>query len=148
MSVAVLQQVCTVMRARRALIVVAHSAGVPFRISLDDHEPLRVEIITSDPSSFVTQTIESGTASMHSMADQDQRGIASDPIAGTYHAAMVAPLTSENMTVGAIVAMDREEELDEFDQDDLRLFDALVAHASANLERARYFEEIQHQKDL
>ncbi len=148
MSVAVLQQVCTVMRARRAFIVVAHSAGVPFRISLDDQEPLRVEIITLDPSSFVTETITSGAASMRSMADQDQRGIASDPIAGTYHAAMVAPLTSENMTVGAIVAIDREEELDEFDQDDLRLFDALVAHASANLERARYFEEIQHQKDL
>jgi diguanylate cyclase (GGDEF)-like protein len=148
MSVAVLEQVCTVMRARRAFIVVAHSAGVPFRISLDDHEPLRVEIITLDPSSFVTETIASGTASLRLLADQDQRGIASDPIAGTYHAAMVAPLTSENMTVGAIVAIDREEELDEFDQDDLRLFDALVAHASANLERARYFEEIQHQKDL
>jgi diguanylate cyclase (GGDEF)-like protein len=148
MSVAVLKQVCTVMRARRAFIVVAHTTGVPYRISLDDHEPLRVELITLDPSSFVTETIESGTASMRSTADQDQRGTASDPIAGTYHAAMVAPLTSENMTVGAIVAVDREEELDEFDQDDLLLFDALVAHASANLERARFFEEIQHQKDL
>jgi diguanylate cyclase (GGDEF)-like protein len=74
--------------------------------------------------------------------------IASDPLVGEYRAAIVAPLTSEKMTVGAIVVLDRDEEFDQFDKDDLRLFEALVAHASANLERARYFEEIQHQKDL
>ncbi len=148
MSVEVLRQVCTVMRARRAVVVFAHPTGVPFRISLHDQEPTRVELITLDPASFVTETIKSGTASLHMGTTADQRSTSSDLVAGEYRAAIVAPLTSENMTVGAIVAMDRDEEFDEFDQDDLRLFEALAAHASANLERARYFEEIQHQKDL
>ena len=82
------------------------------------------------------------------MTASEHHETASDPVVGEYRAAIVAPLTSEKMNVGAIVVLDRDEEFDQFDKDDLRLFEALVAHASANLERARYFEEIQHQKDL
>ena len=54
---------------------------------------------------------------------------------------------NENAAIGAIVAVDRDEELDGFDDDDLRLFEALVAHASANLERARLVEELRFEVD-
>jgi diguanylate cyclase (GGDEF)-like protein len=148
MSLAVLQQVCTVMRARRAQVVFAQPSGLPFRISLDGNEPARVELITLNPSSFVSEVIRTGTAALQTVTTSEHHETASDPVVGEYRAAIVAPLTSEKMTVGAIVVLDRDEEFDQFDKDDLRLFEALVAHASANLERARYFEEIQHQKDL
>ena len=66
MSLEVLSQVCTVMRARRAQLVLAEPSGIPRRISLDDHGPSEVELISLDESSIVTQAIESGVASLHS----------------------------------------------------------------------------------
>ncbi len=53
----------------------------------------------------------------------------------------------DNAVIGAMVALDRDEELDEFDEDDLRLFGTLVANASANLERARLVEELRYEVD-
>ncbi len=49
--------------------------------------------------------------------------------------------------IGAIVALDRDEDLDSFDEDDLRLFETLVAHASTSLERARLVEELRYEVD-
>jgi len=148
MSIEILQQVCTVMRARRALVVIAHPTGVPFRISLVGKKATPLELITLDPSSFVTRSIATKTTSLHIGTTAEHRSSAYDAVAGEYRAAIVAPLMSENVSVGAVVVMDRDEEFDQFDEDDCQLFEALVAHASANLERARYFEEVQHQKDL
>ncbi len=146
MSLEVLSQVCTVMRARRAQLVLAEPSGIPRRISLDDHGPSEVELISLDKSSFVTQAIETGTAGLYTSATA-QRRISYDPIAGRYVHAIVAPLVNEKTAIGAIVALDRDEELDGFDEDDLRLFEALVAHASANLERARLVEELRFEVD-
>jgi diguanylate cyclase (GGDEF)-like protein len=146
MSLEVLSQVCTVMRARRAQLILAEPAGIPRRISLDDHGPSEVEPISLDTSSIVTQAIESGVASLHT-AKTAQRRSSYDPITGRYVHAIVAPIINENTPIGAIVALDRDEELDGFDDDDLRLFEALVAHASANLERARLVEELRFEVD-
>jgi len=146
MSLEVLSQVCTVMRARRAQLVLAEPSGIPRRISLDDRGPSEVELINLDESSFVTQAIESGVASLHATSTPQRRS-SYDPIAGRYVHALVAPLINENTAIGAIVALDRDEELDGFDEDDLRLFEALVAHASANLERARLVEELRFEVD-
>ena len=146
MSLEVLSQVCTVMRARRAQLVLAEPAGIPRRISLDDHGPSEVEPISLDTSSIVTQAIESGIASLHTTTTAQRRS-SYDPITGRYVHAIVAPIINENTAIGAIVALDRDEELDGFDDDDLRLFEALVAHASANLERARLVEELRFEVD-
>ena len=146
MSLEVLSEVCTVMRARRAQLVLAEPAGIPRRISLDDHGASEVEPISLDTSSIVTRAIESGVASLHT-STTPQRRSSYDPIAGRYVHAIVAPLINENTAIGAIVALDRDEELDGFDDDDLRLFEALVAHASANLERARLVEELRFEVD-
>jgi diguanylate cyclase (GGDEF)-like protein len=146
MSLEVLSQVCTVMRARRAQLVLAEPDGIPRRISLDDHGTSEVEPISLDTSSIVTQAIENGVASLHTTT-APQRRSSYDPIAGRYVHAIVAPIINENTAIGAIVALDRDEELDGFDDDDLRLFEALVAHASANLERARLVEELRYEVD-
>jgi len=146
MSLEVLSQVCTVMRARRAQLVLAEPSGIPRRISLDDHGPSEVELINLDKSSIITQAMESVSASLHTTSTPQRRS-SYDPIAGRYVHALVAPLINENTAIGAIVALDRDEELDGFDEDDLRLFEALVAHASANLERARLVEELRFEVD-
>ena len=146
MSQEVLSQVCTVMRARRAQLVLAEPSGIPRRISMDEHGPSEVELISLNEASIVTQAMESGNASLHTTSTS-QRRRSYDPIAGRYVHALVAPLMNDNTAIGAIVALDRDEELDGFDEDDLRLFEALVAHASANLERARLVEELRFEVD-
>jgi diguanylate cyclase (GGDEF)-like protein len=146
MSLEVLHQVRTVMRARRAQLVLAEPSGIPRRIALDDHGVSGIEPINLATSSFVTRAIESGDASLYT-TNTPQRKSSYDPIAGRYVHAIVAPLMNENTAIGAIVALDRDEELDGFDDDDLRLFEALVAHASANLERARLVEELRFEVD-
>ena len=146
MSVDVLKEVCTVMRARRAELILAEPSGIPRRITFDDRGPSGIEPITLDEASFVTQAIAKGEASLHSSVAQDGT-VTVDPIAGEYHEALVAPLMNRQTPIGAIIAVDRDEELDNFDEDDLRLFETLVAHASSSLERARLVEELRYEVD-
>ncbi len=60
MSLEVLSQVCTVMRARRAQLVLAEPSGIPRRVSLDERGPSGVEPISLEESSFVSQVIRTG----------------------------------------------------------------------------------------
>ena len=147
MSLDVLRQVCTVMRARRAELILAEPSGIPRRITLDGHGPSGIEPINLEESSIVTKAIETGVASLHKSAAEHHRKVNYDSIAGQYSAAIVAPLMNQNTAIGAIVALDRDEELDSFDDDDLRLFETLVAHSSASLERARLVEELRYEVD-
>src|ERR1700728_3378160 len=68
MSVDVLKEVCTVMRARRAELILAEPSGIPRRISFDDRGPSGIQPINLDESSIVTQAITSGKASLHNSA--------------------------------------------------------------------------------
>ncbi len=146
MSVDVLKEVCTVMRARRADLILAEPSGIPRRISFDDSGASGIEPITLDEASIVTQTINTGKASLHHSAAPD-RTVTADPVAGEYRDAIVAPLMNRLTAIGAIIAVDRDEEFDSFDDDDLKLFETLVAHASASLERARLVEELRYEVD-
>ncbi len=145
MSVDVLKEVCTVMRARRAELILAEPSGIPRRISFDDHGASGIEPITLDDSSIVSQTIASGEAALYNTPPQEP--LSNDPIAGRYRDAIVAPLMNRHTPIGAIVALDRDEEQDSFDNDDLILFETLVAHASTSLERARLVEELRYEVD-
>ncbi len=82
MSTDVLKQVCTVMRARRAQLVLTEPSGIPRRISLDDRGVSGIELIDLDPVSFVTTAITTGTASLHRSTRPQHRGTSHDPIAG------------------------------------------------------------------
>ncbi len=146
MSLDVLEQVRTVMRARRAELILAEPSGIPRRISLGDGGASGVEPITLDESSFVAKAIATGDASLHNSTARDGSP-SNDPIAGEYSDALVAPIMHGQSPIGAIVALDRDEEEDHFDNDDLHLFGMLVAHASANLERARLVEELRYEVD-
>jgi diguanylate cyclase (GGDEF)-like protein len=146
MSVDVLKKVCTVMRARRAALILAEPSGIPRRITFDDRGASGIEPITLEEASIVSQAIATGEASIHNAATEDG-ALTIDPIAGEYREAIVAPLTNRHTAIGAIIAIDRDEELDSFDEDDLRLFETLVAHASSSLERARLVEELRYEVD-
>jgi diguanylate cyclase (GGDEF)-like protein len=145
MSEDVLRQVCTVMRARRAELVLAEPSGTARRISIDEGEPSGFELITLDERSIVGNAISTGTASLHN--DEQSGKPVDDSVSGTYRHAIVAPIMNGHSAIGAIAAFDRDEELDSFDEDDLRLFETLVAHASASLERARLVEELRFEVD-
>jgi diguanylate cyclase (GGDEF)-like protein len=145
MSVDVLKEVCTVMRARRAELILAEPSGIPRRISFDDRGASGIEPITLDDSSIISQTIATGEPSLHNTPAGDPPSV--DSIAGTYRDAVVAPLMNRHTPIGAIVVLDRDEEQDPFDADDLRLFTTLVAHASTSLERARLVEELRYEVD-
>ena len=146
MSVDVLKEVCTVMRARRAELILAEPSGIPRRITFDERGAVRDR--ADHPRRGVDRDADHlvGRGPLHNSATQD-RTVAVDPIAGEYHDAVVAPLMNRHTAIGAIVALDRDEELDSFDDDDLRLFETLVAHASTSLERARLVEELRYEVD-
>jgi diguanylate cyclase (GGDEF)-like protein len=147
MSWAVLEQVRTVMRARRSELILAEASGIPRRVSLNSVANPTVEPLVLDESSIVTQVMSNGTAVLHGR----QRGTAGtnggDPILGDFREALVAPLLDGGSVVGALVALDREEELDPFDTEDLRLFEALAVHAGSSLDRARLIEELHFEVD-
>ena len=146
MSLDVLEQVRTVMRARRAELILAEPSGIPRRISVGDEGASGIEPITLDQTSFVTKAIATGDASLHNTTARDGSP-SNDPVAGEYSDAIVAPIMHGQAPIGAIVALDRDEEADHFDNDDLHLFGMLVAHASASLERARLVEELRYEVD-
>jgi len=148
MSVDVLRQVCTVMRARRAELVLMEPSGTARRISLEEGEPSGFEAISLEKSSIVADAVASGTASLHVGEVQSGKPKPQlDPLSGRYGQAVVAPIMNGYSAIGAIAAFDRDEEEDTFDEDDLRLFETLVAHASASLERARLVEELRFEVD-
>jgi diguanylate cyclase (GGDEF)-like protein len=141
----VLQHVRQVMGTRRAMIVLANPEDRPRRVSLDEHGASGLEPIDLNGSSIVADAISAGSASLHQSGPNGD--LQSDPVLGMYRDAVVAPLMHEHTAVGAIVALDREEELDGFDGDDLRLFETLAAHAVTSLARADLFEDLEHQRD-
>jgi diguanylate cyclase (GGDEF)-like protein len=143
MSEDVLRQVCTVMRARRAELVLKDQSGVARRISIDEGETSGFEPVSLEKPSIVADAVATGTAT--SYHGEGKR--LTDPVSGPYRHAVVAPIMNGRSAVGAIAAFDRYEELDEFDDDDLRLFETLVAHASASLERSRLVEELRFEVD-
>ena len=146
MSLDVLRQVCTVMRARRAELILAEPSGIPRRVALNDEGEPVIEPISLDGHSMVTHAILTGRGSLHN-AEAHHKKLDVDPIVGEYRDAVVAPLSNGTRPIGALVAIDRNEELDSFDDDDLRLFETLAAHASASLERARLVEELRYEVD-
>jgi diguanylate cyclase (GGDEF)-like protein len=146
MSDDVLRQVCTVMRARRAELVLAETSGMARRISIDDGETSGFELVSLEESSIIANAVSTGNASRHNIEGPGTKTVA-DPISGSYRHAVVAPIMNGRTAIGAIAAFDRYEELDDFDDDDLRLFETLVAHASASLERSRLVEELRFEVD-
>ncbi len=146
MTVDVLRQVCSVMRARRVMLVFAEPAGVPRRISYNERGASKTEPISLDESSIFTEAIAQGTACLLSPTGETNK-LEKDPIAGRYREAIVAPLIDGQAPIGAIAAFDRDENAEDFDEDDLRLFETLVAHASAGLERARLVEKLTFERD-
>ena len=141
MSEDVLRQVCTVMRARRAELVLGQPFGMARRISIDEGVMSGFEPISLETPSIVADAVSSSSASLHNIDGQGSKPL-SDPISGLYRHAVVAPIMNGRSAIGAIAAFDRDEEFDDFDDDDLRLFETLVAHASAELERSRLVEEL------
>ena len=70
------------------------------------------------------------------------RALSFDSVAGSFRDGVVVPLLSGDRVLGALLALDRQEKLDPFDDDDTRLFEALALHASTTIERARLVEEL------
>jgi diguanylate cyclase (GGDEF)-like protein len=142
----ILRQVCTVMRARRAELVLGEPNGMARRIAIDKGETSGFEPVNLKKPSIVANAVSAGNASLHNIEGQGGKPLI-DPISGSYRHAVVAPVMNGHSVIGAIAAFDRDEELDSFDDDDLRLFETLVAHASASLERSRLVEELRFEVD-
>ncbi|MGO9198118.1 MAG: putative bifunctional diguanylate cyclase/phosphodiesterase [Acidimicrobiales bacterium] len=141
----VLEQIQAVMRARRAELVLVDGAGGPLRVRFGA-EGLLSETVSLSEDSIATRVIKSGKPMLCvSPAQSTPSSIASDPIFGEFRSGVSAPLRYGDVVAGALVALDREEELDPFDADDLRLFETLVAHAGSSIERARLVEELRHE---
>jgi len=145
---AILERVQSVMRARRAELVLVDAWPLARSLAVDGDNRSDVLRITLSEASCVTQAISDGRASLLQRATERTGSIADlDPVLGRYRDALVVPLLSGDQAIGALVAIDRQEELDPFDDDDLRLFEALAAHAGTTMERARLVEELRLEAD-
>ena len=146
MSVDVLKEVCTVLRARRAELILAEPSGIPRRISFDDSGPSGIRADHPRRDSIVTRDHHH----RRGLAPQlHRRGPAEsvDPIIGEYHEALVAPLVNRHTASAPSSPSTATRSSTAFDDDDLRLFETLVAHASTSLERARLVEELRYEVD-
>ena len=102
-----------------------------------------VERTIVDDSSVIARAINSHkTSLLLGTAGNHKREASADSILGEFRGALVVPLASGERTLGALVVLDRDEGFAPFDEDDLRLFEALAAHASTTMERAQLVEEL------
>lgn len=145
---AILERVQSVMRARRAELVLVDTWPEARSLALDGEVRFHVQRITLSEASCVSEAISFGRPSLRQRAADRTSSLEDvDPVLGQFRDALIVPLLSGDQPIGALVALDRQEELDPFDDDDLRLFEALAAHASTTMERARLVEELRLEAD-
>ncbi len=139
---AIVEQVLDVMRTRRADLVVLEGGGAR-RLSVDENARRSSEPITFDRGSLLTEAVREGHPVFRSGRTSHRgREPLADPLLGEFEEAIAVPVTSAERVIGALVAVDRAPGFAALDEDDVRLFEALAAHASTTLERARLVEEL------
>ena len=140
---AVLEQVQSVLRANRAELILVDEWPSVRHVALDGGNRSTVERTMVDGSSMIAKAITQHKATLLvGTTGAHKRDPVADPLLGEFRGAMVVPLASGERVLGALVALDRDEGFDAFDEDDLRLFEALAAHASTTMERAQLVEEL------
>lgn len=139
----ILEQVQAVMRTRRAELVMFDKLRVVQRLTVDGSRRTKSQATFLDEHSLVDRVISRNEYVVQTgKANSRVRETFSDPLLGEFHDAILVPLASGEGVIGALVAMDRDEGFEPFDDDDLRLFEALAAQASTSMERARLVEEL------
>ena len=140
---AVLEQVQSVMRSNRAELIIVDEWPSVRHIALNGDVRSTVQRTIVDSSSVIAKAITNQQASLRvGTSGSHRRESDVDSLLGEFRGAMVVPLASGERTLGALVALDRDEGFAAFDDDDLRLFEALAAHASTTMERAQLVEEL------
>ena len=140
---AVLEQVQSVMRSNRAELIIVDEWPSVRHIALSGDVRSTVERSIVDSSSVIARAINNQqTSLLLGTAGSHKREPDADSLLGEFRGAIVVPFSSGERTLGALVALDRDEGFDAFDDDDLRLFEALAAHASTTMERAQLVEEL------
>ncbi|MGD0875558.1 MAG: EAL domain-containing protein [Acidimicrobiales bacterium] len=140
---AVLEQVQSVMRSNRAELIIVDEWPSVRHVALSGTVRSTVERTIVDVSSVIARAITSQqTSLLLGTSGSHKREPDADSFLGEFRGAVVVPLASGERTLGALVALDRDEGFDAFDDDDLRLFEALAAHASTTMERAQLVEEL------
>ncbi len=138
-----LEQVQSVMRSNRAELIIVDEWPSVRHIALNGEVRSSVQRTIVDTSSVIAKAIMNQQASLRlGGIGNHNRDPDVDPLLGEFRGAMIVPLASGERTLGALVALDRDEGFAPFDEDDLRLFEALAAHASTTMERAQLVEEL------
>ena len=140
---AILEQVQSVMRSNRAELIIVDEWPAVRHIALNGDIRSTVARTIVDSSSVIARAINNHQTSLRlGTIGGHKRELDVDSLLGEFRGAVIVPLASGERTLGALVALDRDEGFDPFDADDLRLFEALAAHASATMERAQLIEEL------
>jgi diguanylate cyclase (GGDEF)-like protein len=145
---AILEQVQTLMRTRRAeLVVVDETAGVS-RFVLDGDRRSMPEGGPLSENSVVADVVRRRESFLYSSGPYRRTESSSiDDYLGEFHDALVVPLQITERAVGALVALDRPDGSKNFDEDDKRLLEAMAGQAGTTLERARLIEELRFEAE-
>jgi len=139
----ILEQVQAVMRTRRAdLVMLDTTAAVQHLGSDGSHRWTTCTPSLDDRSVLASVVTQAESVIWDGRPATKSQPTYTDPVLGEFRDAIAVPLESGERVIGALVALDRDEGFECFDDDDVRLFEALAAHATTSLERARLVEEL------
>ncbi len=140
---AVLEQVQQVMRSNRAELIIIDEWPSVRHIALNGEVRSSVQRTIVDSASVIAKAVTKQQASLRVGTNSNHKREADvDSLLGDFSGAMIVPLASGERTLGALVVLDRDAGFAPFDEDELRLFEALAAHASTTMERAQLVEEL------
>lgn len=141
-AAAVLEQVQAVMGSKRAGLLLVDGSGSCQLTHRRGSSLTRTPVESLDDGSVLAQVMRTSEAALLLNQGRLQPGTGRDPVLGDFGDAVVAPLVQGERVVGVLSALDRDEALNPFDEDDRRLLEALAANALSSLERARLLEEL------
>ncbi len=140
---AILERVLSVMRTRRAELVVIDEPGTAHRLSVDDEGRRVNEKVALSHRSLVARVVTTRQSLLESGRTTPRgKETVRDDVLGEFEEAAAVPISSAEQVIGVLVALDRAPGFAPLNEDDLRLFEALAAHAGTTLERARLVEEL------
>lgn len=145
---AILEQVQTVMRTRRAELVIVDAVAGTSHFILDGEWHSSSDGGIPGPDSIVGGVLRDRASFMYA-GDPYRRpdAVGVDEYLGAFHEVLAVPLSVAENAAGALIALDRPDGSKLFDEDDLRLLEALAGQAATTLERTRLIEELRREAE-
>jgi diguanylate cyclase (GGDEF)-like protein len=136
-----LAQACTLLRAEDSEILLLGDDGLTTVSSLDDDGTLTARPCDIADESLEARAIASGTTVLAPRTARDDAVLRGLNLRGAKDVISI-PLRREGIVVGTFTVANRLGHVSTFDEEDVKLFETVVAHASAALENGHLIDRL------